>query len=60
MKNEKIIININLPFNSNRKKNQRKRNIMYNDKETKNKTRKIMEIFIKQNQIEIKIKRQSK
>jgi hypothetical protein len=57
MKNEKIIININLPFNSNRKKNQRKRNIMYNDKETKNKTRKIMEIFIKQNQIEIKIKR---
>ena len=57
MKNEKIIININLPFNSNRKKIQRKRNIMYNDKETKNKTRKIMEIFIKQNQIEIKIKR---
>ena len=57
MKNEKIIININLPFNSNRKKNQRKRNIMHNDKETKNKTRKIMEIFIKQNQIEIKIKR---
>lgn len=39
MKNEKIIIRINLLFNVNRKKNQRKGDIMHNDKEKKNKTK---------------------
>ena len=37
MKKEKIIITINLLLNANRKKNQRKRDIMHNDKEKKNK-----------------------
>ena len=39
MKNEKIIIKVNLLFNSNRKKNQRKSNMICNDKEKKNKTK---------------------
>lgn len=39
MKKEKIIITINLLLNANRKKNQRKRDIMYNDKEKKNKSK---------------------
>ena len=39
MKNEKIIIKVNLLLNANRKKNQRKSNMIHNDKEKKNKTK---------------------
>lgn len=45
MKKEKIIIKINLVFNADRKKYQRKRDIMHYDKEKKNKTKNLGNIL---------------